>query len=83
MNKFEQVSSDGHQMSLLGGRGEGVPMSHVGGGRFGGLELGGGGFHAPCPGEGGRPRGLCTLRSNASWVMVTWGPLCEQNDRQT
>ena len=27
--KFEQVSSDGHQMSLGGGRGEGVSTSHV------------------------------------------------------
>ena len=56
MNKFEQVSSDGHQMSLLGGRGEGVPMSHVGGAGLGGWNLGGG---SPCPmsGGGGQTKG--------------------------
>ena len=25
----------------------------------------------------------CTVRSNASWVMVPWGPLYGQNDGQT
>ena len=30
MNKFEQVSSDGHQMSLTAGQGQGLgPMSYV------------------------------------------------------
>ena len=55
MNKFEQVSSDDHQMSLAGGR-AGGPRSD-----FWGYEP-------------------CTVRSNASWVMVTWGP---HVDRQT
>ena len=40
MNKFEQASSDGHQMSLVGG----------------------------------------AVRSNASWVLAIWGPLCGQTD---
>ena len=58
MYKFEQVSSDDHQMSLAGGRasaraGEGVSQRcHV---------CGGGG------GAGIRP---CTVSSNASCVMV-------------
>ena len=44
MKKFEQISSDGHQMPLAG------------------VEAGMGGSMS-----GGR-----TVRSNASWVMVTW-----------
>ena len=54
VNKFEQVSSDGHQMSLARGP------------------------HVSC-------LEVCTVRSNTSWVIVTWGPLSppEQNDRQT
>ena len=56
MNTFEQASSDGHQMSLAGGRaGSGGPMS-------------------------GGVRELCKVRSNTSWIMVAWGPLCEQTD---
>ena len=50
MNKFEQVSSDDHQMSVAGGRA----------GRFSGLMSKGAGAGGPC-----------TVRSNASWVMVT------------
>ena len=33
--------------------------------------------------SGGRGRGPCTVRYNGSWVMVTLGPPCEQNDGQT
>ena len=56
MNKFEQVSSDGHQMSLAGG------------------------YHVPCRGlDWGKGRGPSTVRSNASWVMITRG----QNNGQT
>ena len=68
LNKFEQVSSYGHQMSLAvgpegsmsDGREGGVPMSDVGGG--------GGGS---------------TVRSNASWVMVAWRPSPPWTDTQT
>ena len=57
MNKFEQVSSYGHQMSLAGG--------------WAWPELG-----VPClmaRGAAAAGRG-CTVKSNASWVMVTSGP---------
>ena len=57
MNKFEQVSSDGHQMSLVGGAG-----------------LGSGGSPELKLWEGAGAREACTVRTNASWVMV---------DRQT
>ena len=43
------------------------------------------GFHVWCPGlvMGQLPEGRpCTVRSNSSWVMVTWGPPCRHNDRQ-
>ena len=69
MNKFEQVSSDHHQMSLAG---EGVP----------GLRSScGWSIWIPClmsRGQGVGPRsdvygeGHCTVRSNASMVMITW-----------
>ena len=62
VNKFEQVSSDDHQMSVaLGGS---VPclVSGKGGGGLGLMSGIGGG------------EGTCTVRSNASFVMVTWGP---------
>ena len=49
MNKFEQVFSDGHQISLAGRGAERVPC----------LLSGGGGLGGPC-----------TVRPNASWVMV-------------
>ena len=52
MNKFEQVSSLDHQMSLAV-----RSMCTVGLGRV------------PCV------WGACMMRSNASWVMVTWDPL--------
>ena len=63
MNKFEQVSSDDHQIAVLSRGGVG-PMSGVQRER------------------GGRPHvgGVCTVRSNVSWVMVTWDPLV---NRQT
>ena len=43
------------------------------------LNTGGGPGGIPCLGRGGGARrGSCTVRSNASWVMVPWGPPCEQ-----
>ena len=33
--------------------------------------------HVSCPVSMWEP---CTVRSNASWVMVTWGPLCKQTE---
>ena len=45
------------------------------------------GFHVCCSGgragEGSpclmqKPERLCTVRSNASWVMVTWGPILDR-----
>ena len=74
MNKFEQVSSDGHQMSLAGGRA-----------RVGDLEVpcpGGGGGEGQawrslyskilCPWGGGGWD--CTVRSIASRLIVTRDP---------
>ena len=56
VNKFEQVSSDGHRMLASG------TISEV----------------------QGRAGGTCAVRSNASWVMVTWGPSpFTKTDRQT
>ena len=54
VNKFEPVSSDGHQISLAVGSGwEVSPMSDV-------------------QGAGGQGHtGACTVRTNASWVMMT------------
>ena len=46
------------------GLGSGGSMSDVHGGARG--------SYVWCP--GGRVRGACTTRSNASWVMATWGP---------
>ena len=63
VNKFEQVSSDGQQMSLAGGPGPCHMSSHdVGGAGAGSLSRG--------PGLGGG----AVQRSNASWVMLTWDP---------
>ena len=39
MNKFEQVSSDNHQMALIGDQNQGVPC----------LMSGGGDWGSPCP----------------------------------
>ena len=58
MNKFEQVSSVGHKMSVVGG----IP----------GPMSGGGGPRSDVWG-GGPGKGDCTVRSKASWVMATWG----------
>ena len=61
VNRFDQVSSGGHQMSVVGGP-RPVPRasgeSHV------------------WRGHGGGDRGgeLFLERSNARWVMVTWAP---------
>ena len=66
MNKLEQVSSDGHQMSLAG-RGFGpqgvLSLMSLGEGGRTGFGVGGS--------SGLMCRGDCTVRSNASWVMVT------------
>ena len=60
VNKFEQVSSDGNQMSLVGDR-IGGPMSDVSGGAGGSTpDVQGGGWAS----DGGKH---CTVRSNASW----------------
>ena len=72
MNKFEQVSSDDHQMSLAedwdkearaGASGSSVWCV---GGRARESQV-------SCQGDEARARGLCTVRSNTSWIMVTWG----------
>ena len=42
---------------------------------------GGRSLYSEVPCLGGWGKGACTVRSNASWVMVTWDP-CEQTDRQ-
>ena len=64
MNKFKEVSSYVHQMSLAGFLGwAGRPRSEVQGGWGSGdprSDIGAGGG--------------CTVKSNASWVMVTRGP---------
>ena len=54
MNKFEQVFSFGHRMSLTGA-GLGVSLHS----------------EVPYPGEEWVP---CMVRSNLSWLMVTWDP---------
>ena len=72
MNKFKKVSGDGHQMSVAergGTRASQGPLV----------------FCARGVGARGSPsltsgNVTYTVRSNASWVMVTWGPPV---DRQT
>ena len=83
MSKFEDVSSDDHQVSIAGGvraRVEGT-MSHV----WEGARAGS--YHVSCLAGGGnwsQGEGPCTVRSNASWAMVTWDtPVDRQNDRHT
>ena len=83
MNKFEQVPIDGHQISLVGG--SHVWMGRRAGARVGGphvpfleVERSWGQYQGwgkvPMShvwrGVGARGR-ACTVRSNASWVMVT------------
>ena len=71
VNKFEDVSSVGHQMSVAWGRVRG-PRSDGwdGGGRSLKSDVGGG--------------GSCTAKSKVSRVMVTWAPpMNRQNDRHT
>ena len=58
LNKFEQVSSLGYQMSVRQGRA----------------------LYRRWPGLRGRKRVSCTVRSNASWEMITWEP---PENRQT
>ena len=60
VNKFEQVSSDDHQMSLAGG--QGGPMSDVKGAGVGSpmSDVQGAGLLGPY-----------RVKSKASWVMVT------------
>ena len=70
VNKFEDVSSVGHQMSVAGGRVRG-PRSDGwgGGGRSLKSDVGG---------------GSCTAKSKVSRVMVIWGPsMNRQNERHT
>ena len=78
MNIFEQVCSDSHQMSLAEGGGpEGSPRS------MSGMVQGTPMSHV-WRGEWSQALGKgCTVRSNASWVMVTWELPCGQNDGQT
>ena len=71
MNKFEQVSRDGLQMSLAGGWGGSLDLC---------LGVRPGLGRVPWPHVGG---GGCTVRSNASWVMVTWGHPLGQTDTHT
>ena len=73
MIKFEQVSSDGHQVSLAWGPSHGVPCVMSGG-------VGAGARRVSYLMPRGQGQG-CIVRSNASWVMVTWNPVCGQNDR--
>ena len=54
MKRFEQVFSDGHQMSVSGMG----PYSEV-----------------PCLVFGPELGGPCAVRSNESYIMVTWEPL--------
>ena len=70
VNKFEQVSSLGYQMSLAGPR----PSTEGGWSP----KRDGRGARAVYREQGLRP---LTLRSNASWIMVTWDPLW--TDRHT
>ena len=65
MNTFEQVSSDGHQMSLARGQGRGGSMSDVEGTGLGAIYL----ISRRGPGPG-------SLYSEVQciMVMVTWGP---------
>ena len=79
MNKFEEVSSLGHQMSLAEGGAGGLTVgSYRGGVGLGGLQwdpMGAVGPGAPCTiRPHGQEAGLspCMVRSNASWAMVTW-----------
>ena len=70
MNKFEQVSSLGHQMSLALGLGP-----YTGEGAVSCTE-----------GGGGQIRGPCTVRSNALWIdsnghMGPPSPMDRQIDR--
>ena len=88
MNKFEQVFSDDYQMSVAGeGRSRCPgPMSREG-------HREGVGIPVPCPGdgEGVGTQLLClvrwvgTVRSNASWVVVTCkpSPFPNRTDGQT
>ena len=66
VNKFEQVSNDGHQISLAG---------ELGSSMFGVQMRTGAGGGVPCvmsrvPGPGAPD----TVKSKVSWVMVIWGP---------
>ena len=68
MSKFERVSSLGHQMSLVGG---------WGGGMYNEVDyMSAGGQEGPCTVRSHVwGLGPWTVRSNASWVMVTWDSL--------
>ena len=91
VNKFEQFSSDGHQMSL-GGQGQTLCLMSRGAGAVGGWRVVEGwdqGWIVPCLMSGDRARtgelGLGNLYSDVQCIMgnnYIWTP-CEQNDRQT
>ena len=61
VNTFKQVSSDGHQISSA----VGSPMSHI----WVGVQE----SHVWCLARG-QGQEACKVRSNASWVMITWDP---------
>ena len=69
MNKFEHVSSDAHQMSLVGGKSEGSQCPKL-------RDIARGGRGSKCHVS----RGYCRGGSNASWVVVTWESPFGQND---
>ena len=72
MNKFEQVSSDHHQLSLTGGRVVGVPARMSGGGGRVGSQVwcrGGGESGGPRSDDCGGGGEFCLVTSNAWWVM--------------
>ena len=68
MNKSEQVSSDGHQMSLTEGWGWGT-MTDARAGGWWGWDQGG-----PMSDVWGQGQEAGTVRPNASWVKATWEP---------
>ena len=102
VNKFEQISSLGHHMSLtegtctmrsrlskfehawgLGPVGQDQGVSVQWGPMSGGTGAWGLSVYSEVPCLGDQGHGVqCTVRSNASWVIVTWDP-CGQIDWQT
>ena len=66
VNKFEQVSNDGHQISLAGELGSSMSGVQMRTGAGGGVPC----VMSRVPGPGGPD----TVKSKVSWVMVIWGP---------